>query len=115
MRWKDLSGEKLLRGEMELMCSRMVAREAAWKILGSSSLVMSRVLDGGAGCDGGGSVERSRDKGDRERFCDRDGEGPADKGGELLLKLEVWIGERLWLWMFAMVVTFEILRNISML
>ena len=64
----DFRGEKLLRGAIELMCSRIVAIEAAWKILGSSSLVMRRVLDGGAGEDRGGREVRSRDRGDRDLF-----------------------------------------------
>ena len=78
------------------MCSRIVAIEAAWKILGSSSLVMRRVLDGGAGEDRGGREVRSRDRGDRDLFWDIEGEEPADCGGELLWRFEVWIGEGFW-------------------
>ncbi len=74
---------------MELMCSRIVAIEAAWKILGSSSLVMSRVLEGGAGEERGGSVVRSIDRGDFERFFDSEGEEPRDWGEKLLLRFEV--------------------------
>lgn len=76
----DLRGEKLFSGDIEEMCSRMVAREAGWKILGLSNLVMSRVFDGGAGEDRGGSEERSIDSGERGRLLDID---DGDAGGEL--------------------------------
>lgn len=46
--------------------------------MGSSSLVMSRVFDGGAGEDSGGIEERSRDIGDR--FFD--GDDDSDIGGD---------------------------------
>lgn len=46
---------------------------------------MSRVLEGGAGCERGGKEERSRDKGERERFEGMDrGEDAVDVGGELV-------------------------------
>ena len=89
IRCMDFRGEKLLRGAMELICSRIVAIEAAWKILGSSSLVMRRVFDGGAGEESGGNEVRSMERGDREHFFDTEGEEPADCGGELVLRLEV--------------------------
>ena len=83
MRFMDLSGEKELSGAIDWMCSLIVAREAGWKILWSSKRVMSRVLEGGAGCERGGKEERSRDK--RERFEGMDrGEDAVDVGGELV-------------------------------
>lgn len=92
----DFSGENELSGAIEVMCARIVAMEAGWKILGSSSLVMRRVLDGGAGCCSGGMLDRSIDKGDRERFCDKGGEGVdglAERGGDAEARLCVWRGE----------------------
>lgn len=91
----DLRGEKEFRGAIELMCSRMVAREAAWKILGSSRRVIRRVFDGGAGDESGGRELRSMERGERERFCNIEGEEPAEFGGELRWRLEVWRAERL--------------------
>ena len=89
MRCMDFRGEKLLRGAMPLMCSLIVAIEAAWKILGSSSRVMRRVFDGGAGEERGGNEVRSSESGDRDRFFDTVGEEPADCGGELVSRFEV--------------------------
>ena len=44
---------------------------------------MRRVLEGGAGEDSGGNVERSSDKGDRDRFLEsEDGDAPGERGGE---------------------------------
>ena len=37
MRRRDLRGAKECKGAIELMCWRMVAREAGWKMLMSSS------------------------------------------------------------------------------
>ena len=79
MRCMDFRGLKLFKGAREEMCSRMVAIAAGWKILGLSSRVMRRVLDGGAGDDKGGREEKSRDRGDRDLFIDNE-EG--DAGGE---------------------------------
>ncbi len=64
MRRRDFSGEKEWRGAMELMCWRMVAREAGWNMLMSSSCVMRRVLDGGEGWDSGGMLFRSIERGE---------------------------------------------------
>ena len=83
MRCIDFNGEKEFRGAIELMCSRIVASEAAWKILGSSRRVTRSVFEGGAGEESGGNEDRSRDSGDLERFCDKDGDEPAEFGGEL--------------------------------
>lgn len=97
IRCMDFNGEKELRVAMELMCARIVASEAGWKILESSSRVMRSVLDGGAGCCKGGMLVRSIDKGERERFCDREeGEGVdevADSGGDVDGRFCVWRGE----------------------
>lgn len=61
----------------------MVAREAGWKILASSSRVIRRVLEGGAGCERGGRLDRSRDNGECDRFLWREaGEEGAERGGE---------------------------------
>jgi hypothetical protein len=45
----------------------MVCRFSAWKMDGSFRLVMMRVLDGGVGIWSGGRLERSRERGVRER------------------------------------------------
>lgn len=83
MRAMPLSGEKELRGAIEFMCCLIVAREAGWKILGSVSLVMRRVFDGGAGEIRPGTEERSSDSGDLDLFFDREpGEDVAEVGGE---------------------------------
>lgn len=61
MRRRDFSGEKEWSGDMELMCWRMVAREAGWKIVGSLSWVIRRVLEGGrGGSELGGWRDRGR-------------------------------------------------------
>jgi hypothetical protein len=83
------NGEKELRGAMELRCWRIVAREEGWKILGSERRVIRRVLEGGAGDDNGGSEDRSMESGDRERFWEREGEEPADAGGEDVIFVSV--------------------------
>lgn len=83
MRCIDLSGENEFNGASSLMCCRIVARDAGWNILGSSSRVIRRVLEGGAGCDRGGRDERSSDRGDRDRLCDNEaGDEAVDVGGE---------------------------------
>lgn len=83
IRAMDLRGEKELRGARESMCWRIVAREAGWKILGSVSLVIRRVLEGGAGEMRPGREVRSIERGERERFFDRPpGEEVAETGGE---------------------------------
>ena len=79
MRCMDFRGLKLFRCDMEEMCSRMVARDAGWNILGLSSRVMRSVFDGGAGDDNGGRDDKSMERGDRDRFLDIE-EG--DAGGE---------------------------------
>ena len=69
---------------MSLMYCLIVARLAGWKILESSRRVIRRVFEGGAGEESGGMVERSRERGERERFFEIDeGEDVADVGGEL--------------------------------
>lgn len=79
----DFSGENELSGEIELMCCLIVAREAGWKILGSVSLVMRRVLDGGAGDDRPGTEDKSMDSGDLDLFRDSEpGDDAAEAGGE---------------------------------
>lgn len=84
MRWRDLSGENELSGAISLMCCLIVANEAGWKILGSSRRVIRRVLEGGDGCESGGREDKSSDKGECDRFRDRDtGEDPVEVGGEL--------------------------------
>jgi hypothetical protein len=89
----DFSGEKEFKGAMSLMYCLIVAKEAGWKILGSSSRVMSRVFDGGEGCESGGKDVRSRDKGDRDLFLDSpEGEDDADMGGESEGRCCVWMG-----------------------
>ncbi len=74
----------------------MVAIEAAWKILGSSSRVISRVFVGGAGEERGGMEDRSMDNGDRERFCDNEGDEPAEFGGDARSRLDVRMGDSEW-------------------
>lgn len=79
----DLRGENEFNGDIELICSLIVARDAGWKILGSVSFVISRVFDGGAGDVRPGIEDKSIDSGDLERFFDNDpGEVVADTGGE---------------------------------
>lgn len=56
--------------------------------------MIRRVFDGGAGCDSGGKDDRSSDRGERDRFFDKDtGEEAVDAGGELEGMFCVWIGE----------------------
>jgi len=79
----DFSGENELSGAIELICCLIVAREAGWKILGSVSLVMRRVFDGGAGDIKPGTEDRSKDSGDLDLFFDSEpGEDAAEMGGE---------------------------------
>lgn len=79
----DFNGEKELRAAIALKCCLIVAREAGWKILGSVSLVMRRVLEGGAGDVSPGKEVRSIDRGDLDLFFDNPpGEEDADTGGE---------------------------------
>jgi len=83
IRAMDFNGENELSGDIELMCCLIVARLAGWKILGSVSLVIRSVLDGGAGDDRPGSEDRSIDSGDLDRFPDSEpGEDVAEAGGE---------------------------------
>jgi hypothetical protein len=99
MRCIDFRGEKELRGARSLMCCRIVARLAGWKILGSSRRVISRVLEGGAGWDKGGSDERSRLRGERERFVESGverGEEAVEVGGEVVMFASVCRGESGW-------------------
>jgi hypothetical protein len=70
-----------------------VARDEGWKILGSERRVISKVLDGGEGEDNGGSEDRSMDSGERDLFCDSEGDEPALAGGEEVIFVSV--GERL--------------------
>ena len=84
MRCIDLSGEKEFKGAISFICCLMVAREAGWKILGSSRRVISRVLDGGAGWESGGIEDKSIERGDRDRFCESEaGDEAVEVGGEL--------------------------------
>jgi hypothetical protein len=97
----DFNGEKEFKGAMSLICWRMVARLAGWKIFKSSRRVIRRVLEGGAGCERGGSEERSRERGERERFVESGverGEEVVEVGGEVAerFRASVWIGERGW-------------------
>jgi hypothetical protein len=82
MRCMDRKGEKELSGAREERCWRIVARDEGWKILGSERRVMSKVLDGGDGEDSGGREDKSIERGERERFWEREGEDPAEAGGE---------------------------------
>lgn len=94
IRCMDLSGEKEFRGAMSVMCCLMVANEAGWKILESSRRVTRRVLEGGTGCESGGMEERSRERGDLDRFADKErGEEAVEVGGEFAERFRVWIGE----------------------
>lgn len=52
-------GEKEFRAAMEVIFSRMEAREAGWKTRRLCSSVMMRVLLGGVGRERGGRLERS--------------------------------------------------------
>lgn len=83
MRRRDLRGAKECRGEMELMCWRMVAREAGWKMCRSSSWVMRRVLEGGAGWERGGILCRSMERGEfARRLLKEVGDEAVEVGGE---------------------------------
>ena len=83
IRERDLSGEKLCNGAISSTCCRIVARDAGWNILGSSSLVIRRVLEGGEGWESGGIEDRSIDRADWARFAERpDGEEEDDRGGD---------------------------------
>lgn len=83
MRRKDFRGAKEWSGNRELMCCRMVAREAGWKMVGSLSWVIRRVLDGGEGWLRGGIVERSIERGEAERrWVMGLGEEEVELGGE---------------------------------
>lgn len=66
MRRRDLRGANEWRGieRVWVICCRMVAREAGWKMRASSSWVIKRVLDGGAGWESGGKELRSIESGD---------------------------------------------------
>lgn len=88
----DLRGEKELSWAIESICWRMVARDAGWKIFGSVNLVMSSVLEGGAGEIKPGREVRSMERGDLDLFFDRPpGEEEADTGGEACRPV-VWMG-----------------------
>lgn len=92
MRAIDFNGEKEFSWAISLMCCLMVAREAGWKILESVSLVMRRVLEGGAGDMRPGKEVRSIDRGDLDLLVDRPpGEEEADTGGEAC-RPPVWRG-----------------------
>lgn len=92
MRAIDFKGEKELRTAISLKCCLMVAREAGWKILGSVSLVMRSVLDGGAGDISPGTEVRSIERGDLDLFFDSPpGEEDAETGGEAC-RPAVWRG-----------------------
>lgn len=80
IRAMDLSGENELRGAIELMCCLIVAIEAGWKILGSVSLVIKRVFEGGAGEVRGGKELRSSERGDLGLLLP--GDEVADVGGD---------------------------------
>ncbi len=82
MRRKDFKGEKEWRGERELMCWRMVAREAGWKIVRSLSWVIRRVLEGGEGWIRAGRAERSRTGETERRWESGLGEEEFEVGGE---------------------------------
>jgi len=82
MRLRDLSGEKEFRGARELICSRIVARDAGWKMLRSSRRVIRSVFVGGEGEDRGGIEPKSIERGERDRFADSEGEEEPDTGGE---------------------------------
>ena len=67
----------------EVICCRIVAKEAGWKISGSSSWVMSRVFEGGAGCESGGRDVKSMESGVLDRCSDKDfGVDGIEVGGE---------------------------------
>lgn len=79
IRRNDLSGEKEWMATMFERCVRIVASEAGWNIARSSSLVIRRVFDGGAGVERGGMEERSIESGVRGDRGDRAGD---DEVGE---------------------------------
>jgi hypothetical protein len=84
MRERDLRGEKELRGARSLMCWRMVAREAGWKMWASLRRVIRRVLEGGEGVERGGIELRSRERGVCVRRPEREeGDEEVETGGEL--------------------------------
>lgn len=79
----DFSGENEFSGDIELICCRIVASEAGWKIFWSLSLVMRSVFEGGAGEIRPGIEDKSNDKGDLDRFADNEpGEDAPETGGE---------------------------------
>ena len=83
IRRSDLSGAKEWSGEIELMCWRMVAREAGWKMWMSSSWVTRSVLEGGEGWDRGGIFCRSIESGEWARCLEKlEGDEEVDVGGE---------------------------------
>jgi len=83
MRLRDLRGEKEFSGAISLMCWRMVASEAGWKMCGSSRRVMRRVLEGGAGDESGGMEFRSKARGVCARRPDSEaGEEEVEMGGD---------------------------------
>jgi hypothetical protein len=85
MRLSDLSGEKEFSGAISLICCRMVARDAGWKIWESSRRVMSKVFEGGAGDVSDGMEWRSSAKGEWVRRSDSDegeGEDAVEVGGD---------------------------------
>lgn len=89
----DLSGEKEFKGAMSLMCWRIVAMDAGWKILGSVRRVMRSVFEGGEGDVRGGSVVRSSDKGLRDRFFDTEDGEAAVRGGESDILVSMGAGD----------------------
>ena len=68
--------------------------------MGSERRVISSVLEGGAGWERGGSEERSRERGERERLAERPGvergEEVVEVGGEetVVVRFSVWMGDR---------------------
>ena len=87
MRRNDFNGEKVWIGALLLMSSRMVWRLVAWKMDGSFRFVMMRVFDAEVGGEYGGTAERSRERGVREREECLD---PVDSLSDMTKCVSVW-------------------------
>lgn len=66
MRRRDGSGEKELRGTMDVIWLRIASREEGWKRIRSLRPVISSVLDGGVGWESGGRPDKSIERDGRE-------------------------------------------------
>ena len=83
-----------MREAMVARWARMASREGGWKRRRSWRLVMRRVLDGGAGEERGGRLERSSERFGRDEVEeDREALPELKEGKESIILWDLW-----WLW-----------------